>query len=389
MKRGPQGEYRIQQPSPEPFRAYIPYPLPPKPPIELDSRLQDLLEQANRALGRLDGIAMILPNVSFFLYTYVRKEAVVSSQIEGAQSSLSDLLLFESDAIAGAGFDDVVEVSNYVAALTYGLERIHEGAALTGRLLREIHEVLLRQGRGSEQQPGEFRRSQNWIGGSRPGNAAHVPPPHLDVPECMGELEKFLHDSHGRTPTLIKAALAHVQFETIHPFLDGNGRLGRLLIAILLCYEEVLREPLLYLSLYFKLNRQRYYELLQDVRQTGDWEAWLEFFLAGVRDMADQAASTASACLTLFEEDRRRIEASGRATSSVIRAHAHLQRRPITTLPAASRAIGVTHQTLTVAMQRLTGLGIVREVSGRQRNRVFVYDRYMGMLSEGTEPIKH
>jgi Fic family protein len=334
-------------------------------------------------------VAMILPNVALFLYTYVRKEAVVSSQIEGTQSSLSDLLLFESEALSGANFDDVAEVSNYVSALEHGLRAIRSGSPLTSRLLREVHGELLRNGRGSEQQPGEFRRSQNWIGGSRPGNAAFVPPPQQDVAECVSDLERFLHDTEARTPTLIKAALAHVQFETIHPFLDGNGRLGRLLIVMLLCYEQVLREPLLYLSLYFKANRTRYYDLLQSVRLTGNWEAWLEFFLTGVREMAEQAATTARSCLILFEDDREKIESSGgRAAGSMIRTHTYLQRHPITTLPAAVRAIGITHQTLTSSMQHLIQLGIVREVSGRQRNQVFVYDHYMSMLSEGTEPIK-
>lgn len=388
MDRGLQGNYRIQNTSPEPFRAYIPHPLPPSPPIELDSKLQDLLEHANRALGRLDGVAMILPNVTFFLYTYVRKEAVVSSQIEGTQSSLSDLLLFESDAMAGAGFDDVAEVSHYVAALEYGLQRIRGGAPLTARLLREVHARLLRDGRGSEQQPGEFRRSQNWIGGTRPGNAAYVPPPHADIAECMSDLEKFLHDQTARTPTLIKAALSHVQFETIHPFLDGNGRLGRLLIVLLLCYEDVLREPLLYLSLYFKANRTRYYDLLQAVRVNGDWEAWLAFFLTGVWEMADQAATTARNCLTLFEDDRRELEGAGRATGSTLRVYLLMQKHPIIALPAVVKALSISHQTATAAMQQLIRLGIVREVSGRQRNRVFSYDRYMSILSEGTEPIR-
>lgn len=387
MERGVQGTYRIQRSSPEPFRAYIPDPLPPQPPVQLDLRLQDLLEQANRALGRLDGVAMILPDVTLFLYTYVRKEAVVSSQIEGTQSSLSDLLLFESELHTGAGFDDVLEVSGYVAALEYGLDRIRGGSPLTSRLLREIHAELLKRGRGSEQQPGEFRRSQNWIGGSRPGNAAFVPPPHQDIAQCMSDLEKFLHDTSQRTPALIKAALAHVQFETIHPFLDGNGRLGRLLVALLLCYENVLREPLLYLSLYLKENRTRYYELLQEVRLRGDWETWLDFFLTGVRDMAENAAETARKCLQVFEEDRRVIEPAGRAAGSMMRIHSYLQKHPITTVGAAMDALGLSHPTITACMQHLVRLGIVTEVSGRQRNRVFSYSRYLSILSEGTEPL--
>ncbi len=257
------GRYVVGVHSPEPFRAFVPHPLPPHPALQLDTELYDLIEQANRALGRLDGVTMLLPDISLFLYLYIRKEALLSSQIEGTQSSLSDLLLFESSEAIGVPLDDVQEVSNYVAAMNYGLERLRGGFPLSLRLLRDIHAVLLAKGRGSDKTPGEFRRSQSWIGGTRPGNASFVPPPPEEVIACMGALEKFLHDDPVRTPTLIKAALAHVQFETIHPFLDGNGRLGRLLITFLLCAEGAVSEPLLYLSLYFKTHRTKYYELLQ------------------------------------------------------------------------------------------------------------------------------
>ena len=259
------------------MRAYIPPPLPPRPALDLEL-LYEKLEAANRALGRLDGVTSILPDTPLFLYMYVRKEALLSSQIEGTQSSLSDLLLYESDIAPGVPIDDVLEVSNYVAAMNLGLQRIRERVPNSNRLLREIHGVLLSKGRGSRKDPGEFRRSQNWIGGTRPGNARFVPPPPDKVADCMGDLEKYIHEKSKRLPLLIRAALAHVQFETIHPFLDGNGRLGRLLITLMLQAEGVLREPVLYLSLFLKTHRDTYYDLLQQVRKSGDWEVWLEFF---------------------------------------------------------------------------------------------------------------
>src|SRR5471030_647654 len=240
----------------EQVRAFVPPPLPPIPAVRLES-IQLVLEQANHALGRLDGLAPVLPDLSRFIYAYVRKEAVLSSQIEGTQSSLSDLLLFESDEAPGVPVDDVQEVSNYVAALNHGMARLRGGFPLSLRLIREIHEILLSKGRGSSQQPGEFRRSQNWIGGTRPGNAKFVPAPPEMVMDLLGSMEKFLHDENVTLPTLIKAALAHHQFETIHPFLDGNGRLGRLLITFILCVEGIMREPMLYLSLFFKIHRQQ------------------------------------------------------------------------------------------------------------------------------------
>ncbi|OQW94651.1 MAG: cell filamentation protein Fic, partial [Verrucomicrobia bacterium A1] len=304
--------------------------------------LLDPLEKANRALGKLDGLSAILPETDIFLYMYVRKEAVLSSQIEGTQSSLSDLLLFESAAAPGVPLNDVQEVSNYVAATQHGLRRMKEGFPLSLRLLREIHEILLSHGRGSDKAPGEFRRSQNWIGGTRPGNARFVPPPPEQLVECMGALEKFLHNQPVATPTLVKAALAHVQFETIHPFLDGNGRLGRLLITLILCAEQALEEPLLYLSLYFKQNRQVYYDLLQRVRSEGGWREWIEFFLQGVAQTGELAAQTARKLLRLFEADRERIQGLGRPAASALRVHQRLERRPITTVQTAARALKIT-----------------------------------------------
>jgi Fic family protein len=369
----------------ESYRAFIPHPLPPQPALRFDSGLEDLRDRANRALGKLDGVATVLPDVSLFVYMYVRKEAVLSSQIEGTQSSLSELLLFESEEAPGAPLDDVREVSRYVAAMEHGLRRLEGGFPLSLRLMREIHGVLLSDGRGSEGDPGEFRRSQNWIGGTRPGNAIFVPPPADDVVGCMGDLEKFLQDQPLRTPVLIKAALAHVQFESIHPFLDGNGRLGRLLVTLLLCAEGVLREPLLYLSLYFKTHRQTYYDLLQRVRLDGDWEAWLEFFLSGVEETAQQACGAAESILTLFEEDKKRI-ALGRAVSSTLRVHTELCKTPLVSIPHAARRTGLSAPTVAGAMKRLGELGIVQEVTGKRRNRIFAYSGFLSILSAGTEP---
>ncbi len=388
MKRGVQGTLISRRAGPEPYDVFLPRPLPPDPPLTLDPALHDLVEQANRSLGRLDGLALLLPDTALFLYFYVRKEAVLSSQIEGTQSSLSDLLLFESKEVPGVSVDDVQEVSNYVAAMDHGLARLREGFPLSLRLIREIHGILLAKGRGSRKEPGEFRRSQNWIGGSRPGNALFVPPPPEEVLASMGALEKFLHDEPERTPVLLKAALAHVQFETIHPFLDGNGRLGRLLITFLICSEGALAQPLLYSSLYLKTHRQRYYELLQEVRLHGDWEAWLAFFLDGVRQTADQAVDTARRILTLFEQHRHRIEQEASAVGSTLRLHNLLQRKPLLSIAGAAAALGVTEPTVASALNRLAELAIVRERTGRRRNRIFAYDEYLKILDEGTEPLR-
>lgn len=371
----------------ETVRAFVPPPLPPVPPVQLD-RLQLLLEQANQAVGRLDGLASLLPDLSLLLYAYVRKEAVLSSQIEGTQSSLSDLLLFENEEIPGAPIEDVQEVSNYVAAMNHGLKRLRAGFPLSLRLIREIHEILLSKGRGRGKQPGEFRRSQNWIGGSRPGNAAFVPPPPELVQECLGQFELFLHEKESGLPLLVKAGLIHVQFETIHPFLDGNGRLGRLLITFLLCAQGALREPILYLSLYFKSNRIAYYELLDRVRTRGDWEAWLDFFLIGVRDTADQAAGAARRIIALFEQDQKKIEGLGRPAASVLRVFQYMQRNPIVAIPTTARKIGISAPTVTKSLMHMIDLGILQEVTGRERHRLFVYDRYLAILNEGTEPIR-
>ena len=384
----PSGNYILTSSVGEEVRAFVPDPLPPTPDLELTSEDHDLIEQANRALGRLDGVTTLLPDTQLFLYLYVRKEAVLSSQIEGTQSSLSDLLLYESDEVPGVPMDDVVEVSNYVAALNHGLSRLDEGFPLSLRLLREIHGILLREGRGSEKEPGEFRRSQNWIGGTRPGNATYVPPPPNKVMQCMGALEKFLHDDPVRMPTLLKAGLAHVQFETIHPFLDGNGRVGRLLITLLLCEEGALTKPILYLSLYFKTHRQQYYELPQQVRDDGAWNEWLRFFFRGVRETSNQAVEAARSILELFDEDRRTIRDNlGRAAGSALRVHEHLQENPVVTTRRAAEEISLSRPTITSALDNLQDLGIVREMTGKERYRVYAYDDYLDILDEGTEPL--
>lgn len=380
------GRYAVSLKGGETVRAFIPPPLPPVPPIDLNP-LQGLLEQANQALGRLDGLASALPDVGLLLYAYVRKEAVLSSQIEGTQSSLSDLLLFESEEAPGVPLEDVQEVSNYVAALDYGLRRLREGFPLSLRLLREIHGVLLSHGRGSDKEPGEFRRSQNWIGGTRPGNAAFVPPPPQHVMELMGQLELFLHAEHRELPLLVKAGLAHVQFETIHPFLDGNGRLGRLLIAFLLCAQGALRQPILYLSLYFKTHRQAYYDLLTRVRTHGDWEDWMAFFLDGVKSTSGQAVHAARRILDLMAADRKKMEALGRPAASVLRVHVHAQTHPILSIASAAKAMGISFPTAAAAVEHLQELGVLREITGRQRSRLFAYGSYLDILNEGTEPL--
>jgi len=369
----------------EKAKAFVPAPLPPRPPIDWSPALREKFDLALLALGRLDSVSWLLPDTPVFLYMYVRKEAVLSSMIEGTQSSLSDLLLFELDQEPGVPLDDVQEVSNYVAALNHGLNRLTDGFPLSLRLFKEIHGVLLSKGRGSQQTPGEFRRSQNWIGGTRPGNAAFVPPPADLVPDCMGKLELFLHNEPERTSVLLKAALAHVQFETIHPFLDGNGRLGRLLIALILCEEKVLRQPLLYLSLYFKSHRQYYYQLLNEVRLTGDWEAWLDFFADAVIATAEQAVETAQQLVQLSTEDRDRISALGRPAGSVLRVHRAFLERPIATAGWLAEKAGLTQATVNKCLAHLQRLGIVRELTAQKRNRLFSYSCYVEIMNRGTE----
>ncbi len=387
MQRGETGRFEVASTAGEVVRAFIPTPLPPVPPLDLTGQRQKRLEAALLACGRLDGIAAMLPDPDLFLYTYVRREAVLSSQIEGTQSSLSDLLLFELEDVPGVPLDDVVEVSNYVAALEHGLTRLRGGFPLSNRLIREVHEKLLARGRGADKQPGEFRRSQNWIGGTRPGNALFVPPPPNLVEACMAQLEVFLHADDDGLPTLVRAALAHVQFETIHPFLDGNGRVGRLLIALILFESNVLRQPLLYLSLFFKQHREEYYRLLGLVRTSGDWESWLDFFLDGVAQTAGQAVETAHRLLALFRDDAARVQDLGRAAASALRVFDALRARPLSSIGTIVERTGAAYPTVARAVEFLETLGIVREVTGRKRERVFGYTHYLDILNEGAEPL--
>jgi len=369
----------------ETVRAFVPPPLPPDPPIDLLPLLEKL-SAAERALGRLDGITVLLPSHELFLYMYVRKEAVLSSQIEGTQSTLTDLLRFETDAEAGQPIDDIREVSNYVDAMMFGLDRLKE-LPLSLRLIREMHERLLHSGRGAMMNPGEFRRSQNWVGGTRPGNALYVPPPLNELNGVLDSFEHFMHEEVSGLPPLIKAGLLHVQFETIHPFLDGNGRVGRLLVTLYLCVHHVLHKPLLYLSLYLKTHRAEYYRLLQEVRERGAWETWIAFFLEGVAETANQAFDAATRIVDLFRRDRERIAEQGERVGSALRVHDFLQQNPLVTGNRLVQQTGLSAPTVNLALADLEALGIVGEITGRRRGRVFGYSAYLAILNEGTTPL--
>ncbi len=388
MERGLTGEYRSWVAGGERINAFVPFALPPQPPLVITGERQRLFERATLALGRLDSVMLLLPDPELFLYAYVRREAVLSSQIEGTQSSLSDLLLSELPEAPGAPFpEDVVEVSNYVRALEHGMARLKSGFPVSNRLLCEVHAELLSRGRGSEKSPGEFRRSQNWIGGTRPGNAHFVPPPPDAVEDCMADLERFIHQQDSPSSVLLTAALTHVQFETIHPFLDGNGRVGRLLIALLLHDGGALSQPLLYLSLYFKQHREEYYRLLDLVRTKGDWEAWLDFFFEGIEATANGAVETARRLVAQFQEDEKKVQGLGRGTSRALRVLGALRQRPLISLGEVQERTGLTFPTAGSGMEALEWLGIAKEFTGRRRNRVFVYDSYLKILNEGTEPL--
>jgi Fic family protein len=387
MKRVTQGKFLSQGSGASTFRTFVPVRLPPMPPLRLSPQADLLHASAALAVGRLDGISRILPDTDLLLYFYTRREAVLSSQIEGTQSSLSDLLLFEENVHA-EGPPDVREVSNYVAAMRHGLRRMQEGFPLSLRLLREMHAVLMQSGRGSEATAGEFRRSQNWVGGSRPGAASYVPPSVPEMQNCLDALEKFLHgDAHGFAP-LVQAALLHVQFESIHPFLDGNGRLGRLLIALLLVERGVLSQPLLYLSLYLKENRGEYYSHLQSVRMSGRWEEWIEFFLQGVVATAEGATLLAENLLALFERDRQRLLGGQRQRGTQLQIFQALQRHPYLTIQRGVMLTGLSTPTVTQALRDLESTGMVREITGMARRRIFAYGEYLDLLAAGTGVIK-
>ena len=385
MKRGLQGRYDILKIGGEEVRAFIPNKLPLKQPLKIDAELARKLDNALVSLGRLDSISEILPDSSLFLYMYVRKEAVLSSMIEGTQSSISDLLVYELEGIPGVPIDDAMEVSNYVKALEYGVKRIDEGFPVSSRLFKEIHNILLSKGRGSTKEPGQYRTSQNWIGGTRPGNAVFVPPPPNMVESCMGNLETFIHDMKSVTPVLLKAAISHVQFETIHPFLDGNGRLGRLLISLLLYENKVLQKPLLYLSLYFKIHRQAYYEHLTNVRINGDWEKWIDFFAEAVMHTSNQAVNTAKNLIALINDHEAKVNNMGRASSTALVVYRCFVKQPVLNANAIQTQTSLSAATIHSSLENLIKLGILEEVSQKKRNKIFVYKEYINILNEGTE----
>ncbi|MEM0962482.1 MAG: Fic family protein [Bacteroidota bacterium] len=381
------GRYVEDSSSGERVLAFVPDPLPPNLALGLDD--YGLIGEANRAIGRLDAFYSLaeLPNEFVELLTYhsIRLEAVLSSQIEGTQSSFMDLLLHEDDHVPGVPLDDVREVSDYVGALTYGLKRLEGGFPLSLRLIREIHERLLAGARGANKSPGTFRGSQVWIGGQRPSQATFVPPPPGEIMACLDPFEHFLHEPNY--PAVLRAALAHVQFETIHPFLDGNGRLGRLLITLLFYHDEVLSTPMLYLSLYFKSTRAEYYDRLQRVRTHGDWEGWLRYFLEGVRDTAEEALRIGQQARALFARDREAIATFGRGATSADAVYDTLLRHPITTAPAATKRTALSAPTVRAALARLERAGIVREVTGADRGRLYVHTAYVDLIGADTEPL--
>lgn len=385
MQRGLTGQYTPTIAGGVACRAFVPEPLPPMPALDLNGKLQTRLSEAMLALGRLDAISTLLPDAKLFLYSYVRKEAVMSSQIEGTQSSLSDLMLYEMDGQPGVPMDDVQEVSCYVNALTLGVDRVRQGNPISFRLIAEIHQALMTSGRGINRGPGEFRKNQVWIGGHRPDEASFVPPPANQIADCWAKLEQFINDVPEATSPVIKAALAHVQFETIHPFMDGNGRVGRLLIPLILVEAGVLKEPLLYLSLFFKQYRDTYYQLLQQVRITGDWEAWLLFFVDAIAATANQAVSTAQQLTQLLASDKARLAELGRLSGSAKQILDALFAHPVSNINALTAATGLTPATIGKALDAMQNtLAIVHELTGQKRNRVYAYRAYIDILNQET-----
>jgi Fic family protein len=385
MKRSLQGKYITVSTVGETAKAFLPSPLPPVPDIEWTATLRKKFEQAHLALGRLDSIANLLPDTHLFLYMYIRKEAVLSSMIEGTQSSLSDLLMYELEQQPGAPIDDVQEVSNYVAALNHGIQRLEDDFPLSIRLLKEIHSILLSGSRGSHQQPGEIRQSQNWIGGTRPGNAVYVPPPAEQLADALSALEKFIHNRPVETSSVLKSALVHVQFESIHPFLDGNGRLGRLLITLILVSEGILQQPMLYLSLYFKTHRQTYYQLLNEVRLNGDWESWLGFFTDAIEYTANAAVDTAKQLMQLTQSDTENLQQQGRSSNTLIKLHQALLQKPIATAAWLEKSTELAPATIQSGLQKLEELKLIEELTGKQRDRVYAYKAYIAILNQGNE----
>jgi Fic family protein len=363
------------------YAAFLPRALPPEPPLALDQATLRLLDHANQAVGRLDGVTMLLPDPQTLLYTYIRKEAVLSSQIEGTQSSLSDLLLFEADVAPGVPVGDVEETANYLVALGHGVDSVTSGRLpISSRLLREIHGLLLKGVRGGDKAPGTYRRVQNWLGGAGPAEARFVPPQPQEIAGAIADLERFIHDDDDGLALLVKAALAHAQFETIHPFLDGNGRVGRLLITLMLCAEGVLERPLLYLSLYFKQHREIYYDRLQRIRTHGEWEAWVAFFLRGVLEVAAAATETTRNIVALIERDRAVVGALGQGAATAARIHEVAIQRVVLTPRSAQDLTGLSAPPVYAALRRLEEAGILHEATGRRRNKVYVYTDYLALL---------
>lgn len=381
MDRGLQGKYLIQQTPPEPFRAFVPHPLPPEPDIQITPSLQLTLSRADQMLGRLDEMSKILPSVDLLIFFYTRKEAVLSSQIEGTQTTLSEYLLFELDETTTTNLNDAGEVSNYIAAMNHGLARMRGNFPLSLRLLREMHTHLLRTGRGSEKTPGEFRRQQNWIGGTRPGNARFVPPPMTSLDDCLDAFEKFLHGDASKYPVLVQAALAHAQFETIHPFQDGNGRLGRMLVTLLMIERGVLTEPLLYMSLFLKNHKEEYYDHLQRVRMSGTWEEWIEFFIEGVRSTAEQAVALSHEILQMFQQHKESVQTMGSKSGSAWKVLEVMQRFPFLNTAEAAARSGLSLPTVIGSLEALRSKGLIDELTGKARGRFYVYRRYLDLLN--------
>jgi Fic family protein len=364
------------------YSAFLPTPLPPNPPLKVDDEFLELISHADRALGRLDGSIQTLPDPDLFVFMYIRKEAVFSSQIEGTQSSLDDVLEAEAQVFNPRRPGDVNEVLNYVKALRFGLARLGE-LPVSVRLIREIHERLLEGTRGMERNPGELRTTQNWIGpaGSILNEATFIPPPPDVVPSALSQLESFLHQNDPM-PSLVKIGLAHAQFETIHPFLDGNGRMGRLLITFLLCERKILQQPVLYLSHYFKRHRDRYYNILQNIRDVGDWEEWIKFFLTAVLEVSQEATQTARRIVNLREEHRRIItENFGRTAANGLKVLERLFSHPIISVNDLANQTKISFTAANQLMRRLLEHHILTEITGHTRNRQFRYRPYIDLFA--------
>lgn len=384
MKRAQQGKYVVISTVGEKAEAFVPNPLPPNPPIEWTDALRAQFDKAHAAIGRLEGISSFLPT-NMLLYSYVRKEAVLSSMIEGTQSSLSDLLVHEISPLQGVPLDDVTEVSNYVAAVEHGFKQVDEGFPISIRLIKDLHKILLSNSRGSTKLPGEIRNSQNWIGGTRPGNAVFVPPPPHLLIEGLSDLEKFIHDDKQGISTILKAGLVHLQFETLHPFLDGNGRVGRLLIILIMISEGMLSQPLLYISLFLKSHRQRYYELLNNVREEGDWESWLIFFAEAIEVSATSAVDSAEQLVDRAKVDAAIIDKQGRSRINLTKVHKLFLQRPISNSSVLKDATVLAPATIQTALKKLCDLNILSEITGKKRDRVYAYKAYIDILNEGSE----